>query len=54
MTPPSRKEVRQFIYLVKYYQDMWESLSHSLAHLTKITSSNVKFGCNKNKTNSFD
>ena len=44
MKPPtSQKEVRQLIGVVNYYNNMWEKVSHTLAPLTNIQSSNVKF-----------
>ena len=39
----SYKLVRKFIGLVNYYCGMWESHSYMLAHLTKLTSSKVKY-----------
>ena len=41
--PTSQTELRQFIGVVNYYRDIWARRSHTLAHLTKITSSKVKF-----------
>ena len=44
MKPPtSQKEVRQLIGVVNYYNNMWAKRSHTLAPLTNIESSNVKF-----------
>ena len=44
MKPPiSRKKVRQFIGVVNYYLDIWARRSHTLANLTNITYSKVKF-----------
>ena len=49
MNPPtSQKEVRNFIGAVNYYRNMWEIRSHTLAPLTKITPSKVKFKWTKN------
>ena len=41
--PKTRKELRRFIGMVNYYQDMWIRRSHVLAPLTALTSSEVKF-----------
>ena len=43
MRPASHKEVLYFIGLVNYYHDICVIRSHTLAPLTKITSSEVKF-----------
>ena len=42
-SPTSQKESHPFIGLVIYYWNMWARSSHTLAPLTKITSSKVKF-----------
>ena len=42
-SPTSRKKVYRFIGLVNSYYDMREILSHTLAPLTKITPSKVKW-----------
>ena len=49
-----RKEVRQFIGVLNYYRNMWSRLSHTLAPLTKITPSKVKFKWNKTKQDTFE
>ena len=49
----SRKEVRQFIVLVKYYCNIWGRRSHTLSPFTKITSSKVKFKWAKIKQDYF-
>jgi RNase H-like domain found in reverse transcriptase len=41
--PTTRKDLRQFIGIVKYYHDMWFRRSELLAPLTSLTSNNVKF-----------
>ena len=43
MPPTSRKGGSQFIGLVKYYHDMWARRSHTVAPLTKMIPSKVKF-----------
>ena len=44
MTAPKKiKEVRQFIGMVNYYQDMWHKRAHTLTPLTKICSTKSKF-----------
>ena len=51
-TPP--KEIRQFIGVVNYYRYMWEIFSHTLAPLTYITPSKVKFKWTKIEQDTFN
>ena len=41
--PTTQKGFRNLIGLVNYYRDTWKMKSHTLAPLTKLTSSKVKF-----------
>ena len=41
--PKTHKELRRFIGMVNYHQNMWIQRSHVLAPLTALTSSEVKF-----------
>ena len=43
--PTPRKEVQNFIDVINYYCNMWPRRSHTLAHLTKLTSIKHKFKC---------
>ena len=43
----SRGEVHQFIGLVNYYRNIWATISHTLAPLTELMSSKVRFNWNK-------
>ena len=55
MKPPTYlKEVRNFIGVVNYYRDMWARRFHTLAPLTKIKSSKVKFKWNKTEQDAFN
>ena len=48
MTPlTSRGEVHQFIGLVNYYSNIWAKISHTLAPLTELMSSRMKFNWTK-------
>ena len=50
----SREELRKFIGLMNYYSDMWERSSYKLSPLNNITSSKLKFECNKIELDTFD
>ena len=55
MKPPtSRKEVRKFIGVVKYYLGILPRRSHTLAPLTKVTSNKRKFKGTKIKQDTFN
>ena len=41
--PTKVLEVRRFVGLVNYYRDMWHKRAHTLAPLTKLCSTKVKF-----------
>ena len=41
--PKTRKQLRQFISMIKLYLDMWQKCSELLAPLTALTSKNVKY-----------
>ena len=41
--PKTRKQLRQFIGMIKFYRDMWQKRSELLAPLTALTSKNVKY-----------
>jgi hypothetical protein len=41
--PTTQKQVRSFIGLINYYQDMWPRRSETLAPLTHLTSKDVPF-----------
>ena len=41
--PKTRKKLRQFIGMIKFYRDMWQKRSELLAPLTALTSQNVKY-----------
>jgi hypothetical protein len=41
--PTTRKQLRRFIGMVNYYRDMWPQRSHSLAPLSSMTSTKVKW-----------
>ena len=41
--PKTRRDLRKFIGMVNYYRDMWPHRSETLAPLTALTSSKVKF-----------
>ena len=43
----SRGEVHQFIGLVNYYRNIWATISHTLAPLTELMSSKVRFNWKK-------
>ena len=43
MAPKTRKELRRFISMVNYYQDMWIHRSDILAPLTALTSKDVQW-----------
>ena len=49
----SRKEEGRFIGILSYCRYMWESCLRTLASLTNITPSKVKFKWNKIKQDSF-
>ena len=38
-----QKQVRDLIFLVEYYEDMWSRQSNVLHPLTEVTSNKVKF-----------
>ena len=40
--PKTRKQLRQFISMIKFYHDTWQKRSELLALLTALTSKNVK------------
>ena len=42
-TPKTHKELRRFIGIINYYQDMWVHCSDALAPLSALTSKNVKW-----------
>ena len=48
LSPTAQEEVRQFIGFMKNYSNMWAKRSHTLTHLTKITS--IKLKCKWAKT----
>ena len=55
MKPPAyRKEVRQFIFVVSYYRNMWTRRSHTLATLIIITPRNIKFKWTKIEQDAFN
>ena len=41
--PKTRKQLRQFIGMINFYQDMWQKFSELLPPLTSLTSKNVKY-----------
>jgi RNase H-like domain found in reverse transcriptase len=41
--PKNRKELRSFIGIINYYQDMWVRRSHVLAPLASLTSNKAKW-----------
>ena len=41
--PKTKKELRRFIGMINFYRDMWKRRSETLAPLTALTSSTVKF-----------
>jgi hypothetical protein len=41
--PTTQKQVRSFIGLINYFQDMWPRRSETLAPLTHLTSKDVPF-----------
>ena len=41
--PNIRKQLHQFIGMIKFYHDMWKNHSELLASLTALTSKNVKY-----------
>ena len=44
MTPPNNiRQVRAFVGLLKYYEDMWDRRSHLLQPLNTLTSNTVMF-----------
>ena len=55
MAPPtSRKEVRKFICVMKYYHYIWTMRSHNLAPLTKVTSIKRNFKWTKAEQDAFN
>ena len=54
MPSTSQNKLCQFIGLVNYYRGIWARHSHSLAYLTKTTSSKVKFKWTKIKQEVFE
>ena len=50
----SLKEVLNFIGIINYYRDMWPSQSHTLAHLTRLTSNRRKSQCTQVKQYAFE
>ena len=49
-----QRELYQFIGLVNHYRYIWARRLHTLALLTRITSSKVKFNWTKIKQDTFD
>ena len=41
--PKTRKQLRQFIGMIRFSRDMWQKRSELLAPLTALTSKNVKY-----------
>ena len=55
MKPPKNtKEVREFIWIVNYYRDIWAKRSHILHPLTALTSNKVKFKCTELEQKAFE
>jgi len=52
--PRTRKQLRAFIGMVNYYRDMWLRRSETLAPLTALTSSKVKFKWTEVEQKAFD
>ena len=52
--PKNRKQLCQFICMIKFYRDMWQKRSEILAPLTTLTSKNVKYEWKDEHQNIFD
>ena len=46
-SPSNKKQLRQFIGLVNYYRDTWESRAHTMAPLTAMVGAKAKFSWSK-------
>ena len=44
------KQLRHFIGMINFYRDMWQKCSEILAPLTALTSKNIKYSFNRNKS----
>ena len=52
--PKTRKQLRQFIGMIKFYRDMWQKHSELFAPLTALTSKNVKYDWKDEHQKCFD
>ena len=51
--PTKVRDVRRFVLLLNYYRDMWCNRAHTLAPLTKLFSTKVKFKRTDVENNAF-
>ena len=54
IAPKTKKELRAFIGMVNYYQDMWVRRSHVLAPLAALTSNLAKWRWGSEEQEAFD
>ena len=52
--PKTRKQLRQFISMIKFYRDMWQKRSELLAPLTALTPKNIKYDWKDEHQRCFD